>query len=37
MDKNIKIQVAIQIKMDDPGWHNGQDDRFRLCAKSLCL
>ena len=28
MKNMIKIPVAMQIRVDDVGWHNGSDDRF---------
>jgi len=29
MKNNIKIPVAIQMRVDDVGWHNGADDRWK--------
>lgn len=27
MDRTVKIPVALQVVVDDAGWHNGRDDR----------
>jgi hypothetical protein len=29
MESKIKIPVAIQLRVDDVGWHNGRDERYK--------
>jgi len=29
MAKNVVIPIAMQIRVDDVGWHNGRDERYR--------
>jgi len=29
MIENIKIPIAMQLRVDDVGWHNGADERFK--------